>query len=172
MLLTRWWESHWDRRQRTSRTTLTRGFLSASNQARSSAPLQCFMESHGSDPAPHALSLFMLIRSVVLCLSTEHSRDSFLFLSFPFFVAARIVQLSTLSSHRTGPSSITSDFILGLSYQPSPIVAWAPEQGTETSAQLSPYPIITIQLWWSNSLQIILIQRTRILSSITLWLFF
>lgn len=134
MVLTRWWESHWDRRQRTSRTALTRGFLSASNQARSNAPLQCFMESHGSDPAPHALSLFMLIRSVVLCLSTEYSRDSFLFLFFPFFVAARIIQLSTLSSHRTGPNSITSDFILGLSYQPSPIIAWSPEQGTETRA--------------------------------------
>lgn len=132
MLLTRWWESHWDRRQRTSRTTLTQRFLSASNQAWSSAPLQCFMESHGSDPAPHALSLFMLIRSVVLCLSTECSRDSFLFPFFPFFVAARIVQLSTLSSHRTGPNSITSDFTLRLLYYPSPIIAWAPEQGTET----------------------------------------
>lgn len=56
----------------------------------------------------------------------------FLFLFSPFFVANIIAQLSTLRCHRTGPNPMTSDFILGLPYQPLLIVEWAPEKGTET----------------------------------------
>lgn len=78
MLLTRWWECHWDRRQRTSRTALTQGFLSASNQAWSSALLQRFTEFHGSGPTRKASDLFMLIRPVYLCLSTVFCFSPFL----------------------------------------------------------------------------------------------
>lgn len=86
--------------------------------------LQC-LESHGSDPTPHALSLFMLIRSIVPCLSA-------VFCFFAFFVAPTVVQRPTPSFHRTDPDSLTSDFISRLSYQPFPIMVWAPAKGIET----------------------------------------
>lgn len=146
MLLTRWWEGHWDGRQRTSRTTLTWGFLPASNQARPSAPLQC-LESHGSDPTPHASSLFMLIRSIVPCLSA-------VFCFFAFFVAPTVIQRPTLSFHRTGPDSYFW-FHLEAFLPAIPNHGMGPsKRDRDHSAQLSPSSTITIQLFLSGVISI------------------
>lgn len=68
LLLSWWWEGHWNRRRRPSRAAFVQGFLSASSRAWSGALLHCLMELRGRDPTPNAWSSCILMRSVVLHL--------------------------------------------------------------------------------------------------------
>lgn len=92
----------------------------------------------------------------------------FLFLFFPFFEASVIAQLASLGSHRTGPYSLSLLISCwGFFTSHSQLLDGPWEKGPRPGGSALSLLRNLGTLRWTNFLQLILVQRTRIPSPVT-----